>query len=169
MKRDRRILGGFLATVLFVFFAISVLITLFFGGFLPGIFFILLFYGWVVYAFLRYREARQSELLQVLAASVEAKLPLAPALQAYVDERPHDVLHEFCEAFLLHMVVFPYYWVWHRGRSFDDRVANLAHLLKTGVPLSEALKEIPAVANHETRVAVAIGEATGQLATCLRR
>src|SRR4051812_11635607 len=60
-------------------------------GFVPGIIgelLLLLVNGWAVYAFLRYRQARQDELARVLAAAVSAGLPLAPAVRSYCDERP---------------------------------------------------------------------------------
>lgn len=169
MKADSTVFGAFLATVTFLIVAAVLGATFFFTGFAPSIFLLLMFYGWVLYTFIRYRQVRRTELLQVMTASVEAKLPLAPALQAYLDDRPQGGLHEFCIAFLLHIGLFPYYWIWHRGRSFDDRVDELVERLESGETLSQALAGVPAVASHETRVAVAIGEATGQLGSWLRR
>src|SRR5438105_4805326 len=75
-----------------------ILLALFVGGlFVTGLGwlvlttpFVMLGVGWMAYAFLRYRQARQDELLQVLATAVEANLPLASALRAYLRDRPRE-------------------------------------------------------------------------------
>jgi type II secretory pathway component PulF len=125
-------------------------------------------YGWMLFAFLHYRQARQEEFLQVLAAAAEAEAPLAPALWAYVRDRPRGVLREIWIAFLLFFVVPGYYWLWYRGHSYDRKVEHVAELLEEGWSLPEALKMTPGVASRETLLAVALGRDTGQLAGCLR-
>ena len=57
---------------------------------IPVMVLVLIFYGWMLFTFLHYRQARQEEVLQLLAAAVEARVPLAPALRTYLEERPVD-------------------------------------------------------------------------------
>jgi type II secretory pathway component PulF len=135
----------------------------------PGCMFLMMLYGWLFYVFVRYRHARQDELLNVLAASVEAKLPLAPALQAYLEDRPKSPLYHFLIAAILNIFVAPYFWIWHELHRFDRRVGYLVDELKSGESLSQALRAVPSVASQETRIAASVGEATGNLAACLRR
>jgi len=126
--------------------------------------------GWVVYTFVRYRTARQRELLDVLATAIELDQPLAPALRAYLRDRPRGGAYAFLVGLIQHIFVSPgYYWLWHKTRSFDDRTARLADRLDEGEPLSAALRELPALASREARVAAAVGEASGRLGDCLRR
>jgi type II secretory pathway component PulF len=130
--------------------------------------FVLLGVGWMVYAFLCYRQARQDELLQVLASAVEAQLPLAPAVRAYLRDRPREGEGHVWDALLL-VLFFPGDWLWLQRYSFDYRAEELADLLGAGVPLPEALRAVRGVAPREVTVAAAVGESTGRLATCLRR
>jgi type IV pilus assembly protein PilC len=139
------------------------------GPGVPLIAFFVLMYGWIIYVFVRYRQARQSELLHVILASIDADLPLAPALRAYLRDRPNSALYHFWLGMLLHIIVAPYYWVWHRQHDFDRRIAKLADELESGATLSQAFQAVPSVASHEARVAAAVGEVTGNLAECLRR
>lgn len=126
--------------------------------------------GWGLYGFARYRQARRDELMQALATAMELRLPLGPVLRAYLQDRPQSGLYRFLVAMLQHIFIFPgYYWVWHGGRSFDDRVGQLVERLDEGQPLSEGLRALPALATAEARVAATIGEATGRLAPTLRR
>lgn len=131
----------------------------------------LCFLVWLVLdTFLRYRMARQSELLNVIASSARVNAPLVPAIEAYLADRPHGALYGTLVALLQHLFVAPlYYFIWHRGRSFDDRVARLTQRLIEGETLSEAIQEDPALAHADARIAVAIGERIGDLATPLRR
>src|SRR5262249_24037294 len=76
-----------------------------------------LLYGWVLYAFVRYRHSRQDELRQLLTSAVESQAPLAAALKAYVKDRPHGPVREFWVALLLFPVLPGYYWLWHRERT----------------------------------------------------
>src|SRR5579864_7005283 len=71
-------------------------------------------YGWVVFAFFHYRYVRQEEFLHLLTTAAETEAPLAPALWAYVNDRPHSELREFWTAMLLLFVLPGYYWMWHR-------------------------------------------------------
>jgi type IV pilus assembly protein PilC len=139
-----------------------------FGQTLPLLVFAMLGVGWMFYAFLRYRQARQDELLQVLATAVEANLPLAPALRAYLRDRPREGEGHLWDALLL-VLFFPGDWLWLQRYSFDYRAEELADLLGAGVPLPDALREVRGIAPREVRVAAAVGESTGRLATCLRR
>src|SRR5437763_7360992 len=130
--------------------------------------FVLLGVGWMLYAFLRYRQARPDELLLVLAQGVQANLPLAPAVRAYLRDRPREGEGQVWDALLL-VLFFPGDWLWLQRYSFDYRAEELADLLGAGVPLPVALREVKGVAPREVRVAAAVGESTGRLATCLRR
>jgi type IV pilus assembly protein PilC len=154
-------------TLFLLALAVFIIATLGVALALPALLFLMLVVGWMLNAYLRYRQARQDELLQVMTAAVEARLPLAPAIRSYVRDRPHSgeggwdiVLLFFCP---------PGYWLWHQRHSFDRRTAQLAALLDEGVPLAEALGAVRGVAPREVRVAASVGGATGQLADCLRR
>src|SRR5437764_6964312 len=158
------IVGGLVALGLVV----AGLVMTGFGQTLPLLVFAMLGVGWMFYAFLRYRQARQDELLQVLATAVEANLPLAPAVRAYLRDRPREGEGHLWDALLL-VLFFPGDWLWLQRYSFDYRAEELADLLGAGVPLSDALREVRGAAPREVRVAAAVGESTGRLATCLRR
>jgi type II secretory pathway component PulF len=126
-------------------------------------------FGWIAYSFLYYRHCRREELLHLLGGTAEDGIPLAPALRAYLQDRPHGPMRNFWLACLLSVLPVPgFYWIWYRQNNFDRRVAELARLLEQGVPLHQAFRMIPATATHETQLAAAIGESTGQLAHCLR-
>jgi type II secretory pathway component PulF len=125
-------------------------------------------YGWMLFAYLHYRDCRQEEFLQVLAAAAEAQAPLAPALWAYLHDRPRGGLREIWVSLLLFIVVPGYYWLWYSGSNYDRKVERVAELLEDGCSLPEALRETPGVASRDTRLAVTLGEDTGQLARCLR-
>jgi len=125
-------------------------------------------YGWMLFAFLYYRQCRQEELLQVISAAAEAEAPLLPALQAYLNDRPQGRMRAFWVGLLLTFVVPGAYWLWYRRSSYDRKVEQLIHLLEAGDSLLDALQDVPGVASHETLLAVALGEKTGQLARCLQ-
>jgi len=119
---------------------------------------------WAVFTFYHYRYIRQEELLHVLKTATESQAPLAPALWAYVGDRPHSTWREF----LVSMMLFPvYYWSWHRWYSYDRKVEQLALILEGGAPLHLALHAVPGVASKEITLASAIGQASGQMASCL--
>jgi type II secretory pathway component PulF len=125
-------------------------------------------YAWMLFAYWHYRELRREEFLQVLAAAAEAEAPLAPALWAYLSDRPHVGWRRFWTSLVLFFVVPGYYWLWYSGSSFDRKVERVADLLDEGYSLPEALRRTPGVASRETRLAAALGQDTGQLARCLR-
>ena len=72
------------------------------------------------------------------------------------------------EGALANLLVLGSYWTYHKRRKFDRRVTELAERLESGMSLSTALWMTPAVASRETKLAVAVGEATGDLAKPLR-
>jgi len=125
-------------------------------------------YTWMLFAFVHYRACRQEELLQVLAAAAEAQAPLAPALLAYVHDRPHGGLRELWVGLILFFIVPGYYWIWYSNSNYDRKVERLARLLEEGHSLPEALALTPGVTSRETRLAVALGQDTGQLGACLK-
>lgn len=129
---------------------------------------VLAFYGWMLSAFFHYRYGRQEELAFLLASAAEADAPLAPALRAYLADRPQGTEREFWVALLLFFVVPGYYWLWHRRHSFDRRLARVARRLEQGAALHAALRSEPGVASPETELAAAVGESTGRLAQSLR-
>src|SRR5438132_6635468 len=89
-------------------------------------------YSWMLFAFLHYRQCRQEEFLQVMIAAAEAEAPLAPALAAYLDDRPQSGLRELWVALLLNFVVPGYYWIWYRLSNYDQKVDRVAELLEDG-------------------------------------
>lgn len=121
----------------------------------------------VLYAFLRYRFLRQEELAHVLAAAAESGAPLAPALWAYVRDRPRDEWRTFWVIVVLFFALPGYYFYWRR-HGFERKVARAAGLLETGYTLHQALKAARGAASREVVLAAAVGESTGQLATSLR-
>jgi hypothetical protein len=163
---------GLIVYGLFVFGVLSVGLNA--VGAWPGVaveLFLLFLIGWAAYSYLRYREGRQAEFLQLLLAAVAAGMPLVPAVRAYRDERP--VRSEHWAAFgwfvaSATLLLLPL-WIWLRARRFDLRVEQFAEELESGASLSEALRVVPDVASRETRLAAAVGEATGTLASSLRR
>src|SRR5262249_5049154 len=81
-------------------------------------------------------------------------------------DRPHSTWREF----LVSILLFPvYYWSWHRWYSYDRKVEQLALILEGGAPLHLALSAVPGVASRETALAAAIGQASGQMASCLNQ
>jgi len=137
--------------------------------FLPLLLVVVLAYGWMLHAYLHYRSGRQDELLHLLAATAESGAPLAPAVRAYLRDRPRRGWRAFWAAVLLFFVVPGYYWVWHRRHSYDRKLARVARRLEQGEPLYQALRKVPGVAPGATALAVAVGESTGRLALSLRR
>jgi type IV pilus assembly protein PilC len=135
-----------------------------------GVLLALLVNGWGVYAFLRYRQARQDELVYVLAAAVEAGLPLAPAVRAYLYDRPRRTRLRagLWVAAVIFLPLYAYTRVVMGWWSFDMLVRELAARLEDGESLSEALRNVPGVAGREVRLAAAVGEETSGLAACLR-
>src|SRR5437773_4677548 len=108
---------------------------------LPLVLFGMLAIGWVVYAFLRYRQARQDELLQVITTAIEAQLPLGPAIRAYLRDRPHEGEGGVWDALLLFLIP-PAFFLWYQRHNFDNRAADVADLLDDGFTLPEALQSV---------------------------
>src|SRR5947209_1059316 len=128
---------------------------------------VLLWYGLVLVAFLRYRILRQEELAHVLAAAADSDAPLAPVLWAYLRDRPRDEWRTFWVALLLFFTLPGYYFYWRR-HNYERKVERLASMLETGYPLPEALRAARGVAPREVLLAASVGTSTGQLASCLR-
>jgi protein transport protein HofC len=135
---------------------------------LPLILFGMLGLGWVGYAYFRYRQARQDELLQVMTTALEANLPLSQAIRAYLRDRPREEEGGVWDALLL-FVMPPAFLLWHQRQGFDHKVEEVADLLDDGFSLPEALQRVPGAAPKEVRVAAEVGQATGRIAVCLRR
>ena len=116
------------AGLLFLFFLILRFAFIVIGGLLalPGLLLLMLsVYGWMIYAFVQYREGRQEEFTYLLQSAAEAQAPLAPVIRSYLADRPHGMLREFW-VFLLLFFVFPgYYFFWHRQHTYDRRVCLL--------------------------------------------
>ncbi len=168
MQRSLNILAV-VGTVVIVLALIAVLLGAFqLGGVLPVIV-LAVYFTWIFYARMQYRYCRRVELLYLLAGAAEEGVPLAPALRAYLKDRPRGSVREFWVASLLFFVLPGYYWIWHRRNHFDRQVEELARLLEQGTPLFQALQWTPGLASRETTLAAAIGESTGQLGPCLRR
>ncbi|MBX7105002.1 MAG: type II secretion system F family protein [Gemmataceae bacterium] len=139
------------------------------GTLVPLFLLMTLVYAWLADTYLRYRHARQQELLHVLATTTGIGLPLPAALRAYLHDRPKAWFYRFNVGMLLHIFVAPfYYFIWHKNRSFDTRIGRLADNIESGQKLSEALRETPALASADTRIAAVVGEESGQLAKSLR-
>src|SRR5437588_12844468 len=85
---------------------------------LPVLLLLSLVYGWVLYAYFHYRAGRQEEFLHLLAAAAESGAPLAPALRAYLEDRPWGGWRAFWAGLLLFLVLPGYYWVWHRRPAY---------------------------------------------------
>src|SRR5438552_14216044 len=135
---------------------------------LPFLFLMLIVYGWMLFAYLHYQQGRQEEMLRLLSTAAESEAPLAPALWAYLRDRPHGLLREFWVALLLFFMLPGYYWAWHRRNSFDSKVARVAYYLEMGTSLPHALQATPGVVSREATFAVLVGQHTGKLAACLR-
>lgn len=157
---------GVLGSVLFTLYLILVGI-LFIGIGMPFFLFLLFGIGLLVYAYRRYRQGRQEEVFELIATAVESNVPLAPAVRAYLLDRPREGRAAWDAGLLL--ACPPGYVVWTQRRTFDDRVARLSTLLAAGAPLPAALRIVRGVAPREVTVAAEVGDTTGRLAVCLRR
>lgn len=137
------------------------------AGALPLLLVATMFYAWVVYAFLHYRQGRQEEFVQFLVATTEAKAPLVQALDAFLRDRPQGVVRD--TFVILLMLVLPgYYWFWYQKHRYDRKLALVADLLEQGYSLSEALAAVPGVASREIIMLARLGQSTAQLDRCLR-
>ena len=135
---------------------------------LPLLLLVSFFYGWMLFVYFSYRRGRQEEFLNLLITAAESGTPLAPALRAYLEDRPHGPARDFWAASLFFFVLPGYYWLWYRQRNFDRKVEAVADQLEQGVSLHYALQLTPGVASREMVLAAGIGEATGKLALCLK-
>lgn len=147
--------------VLFIF-------SLGYAGLPASVLFVTLVSGWLMYAFLHYRQIRQEELLQVVAAAVETNLPIGEAVRAYLAERPSEARSADWIAALF-LVFPPGFLLWRHRLLFDRRAAEFSYLVDEGHTLAEAYRTVGGLAPREVRVAAAVGETTGKLADCLRR
>lgn len=171
MSRLKQLLGIAAVVVGLVVFFGALAAGLIAGGlaiFLPFLLVLMLFYGWVLSAYVHYRQGRQDELLHLLSAAAEAQVPLAPALWAYLHDRPQGPMREFWVALVLFFVLPGYYWAWHRRHSYDAKVARVAYYLEMGDSLANALRATPGVVTRDTALAVQVGQHTGRLAFCLQ-
>src|SRR5215471_956348 len=84
---------GFLALVSVAALALAEGRAVPFG--LPLLLFVVLCYGWMLFAYLHYHQGRQAEFLHLLTTAVDSEVPLAPALRAYLRDRPHGPVREF--------------------------------------------------------------------------
>jgi type II secretory pathway component PulF len=87
------------------------------------------------------RKVQQDALLQVLAIGAERQMPLGPGLEAFAG---------LC------------------GRPFRLRAQSLAYLLQNGVPLPEALANVPGVLTRPAALLACVGWSQGNLAGGLR-
>src|SRR4051794_21198786 len=133
--------AGVLAFLVLVVFAFNILS-------LPLLLMLGLFYGWIFHAFLHYRLGRQEEFLHLLAAAAESGAPLAPVVRAYLRDRPPG--RWVWAAVLLFFVAPGYYWLWHRRRAYDRKLARVARELEQGTPLYVALRSEPGVVSRST-------------------
>ena len=135
---------------------------------LPTELLMMMIYGWMFYAFVKYREGRQDEVTHLLCTAAEANAPLAPSLWAYLEDRPRGWLREFWTGLIMFFVLPGYYWFWHRGHSYERKVTRVAQFLEMGESLPNALKESPGVVAPGMILAAEIGQRTGRMAECLR-
>jgi type II secretory pathway component PulF len=132
---------------------------------------ICVYYGWVVFAFIHYRQVRRQELLHLITTAVDTQAPLAPSLYAYLLDRSSSPWRKLWNGLVLLFVftpvlVVPAYLIW-RKVNFDQKVYRVARRLDQGYSLHEALYTVGGVASRETLLAVAVGQQTGRLSHCL--
>jgi type II secretory pathway component PulF len=92
-------------------------------------------------ALLRRRRTHQYSLLTTMAAAAERLMPLAPAVEAFADER--------------------------RG-LMGYRARRLAELLRSGTNLPDALVSVPGLVSDQDQVSIRVGQESGMLAAALR-
>jgi type II secretory pathway component PulF len=88
----------------------------------------------------RHRQAQQYALLSVLAIAARRSMPLAPAIEAFADER---------------------------GGVLGWRARRLALLLRSGSTLPDALERTPGLVARQALVAIRVGQEAGVLAEAL--
>ncbi|SIO07911.1 protein transport protein HofC [Singulisphaera sp. GP187] len=89
----------------------------------------------------RRRSTQQDALVAIIAVAAEREMPLAPALDAVSDQ--------------------------FTG-GYQRKVRALAHYLKAGVPLPEALDRVPGTLPIESEILARVGSVVGNLAGALR-
>jgi len=87
------------------------------------------------------RAARQDALLAVMAIAAEKEMPLAPAVAAYASQY---------------------------GRGTQRPMLRLAHMLNSGVSLSESLMTAPGLLSQDAVLLARVGEQAGGLPKALR-
>jgi type II secretory pathway component PulF len=90
----------------------------------------------------RWMVARQYAFLRALAAATERQMPLAPVVEAFAGDQ---------------------------NGSWSRRARYVAHLLRAGVPLPEALQRTPGVVPAASVPLARIGQDTGRLTEALRQ
>lgn len=161
------LLFGIMGALLLLVGVIIALVQMKMAAAVPMLLIVFLLYGWLLYAFFKYRQSRQEEFLHFLAVTVETQAPLAPALDAYVRDRPQGPLREFFVMGMLLIAMPGYYWIWHQRHSFDHKISQLAELLRAGYELPEALRAVPGLVSREAILLTELGETTDQLSRCL--
>lgn len=138
--------------------------------FLPlGLFTVIAFFGWLVFAWLYFRWCRQGELLDVLVVAARQEAPLVPALRAYAHEPPDTMLRYLLIRLGSFLIVPVLFYFFYRQRGYRQKVGRLAGWLEAGTPLSVALRHTWGVASAAMVQAAAVGEACGNLPTALER
>jgi len=91
-------------------------------------------------AMLRHRRARQFMLLSTLSVAAKRLMPLAPAVEAFADER----------------------W-----GVMGYHARRLAALLRSGISLPDALARTPGLVSRQAQVTIRVGQESGALAEAL--
>lgn len=125
------------------------------------------FSTWSLVSFFYYRHVRQEEFQNLLQSTFEADKPLVPMLSAYLIDRPKGYLREFMIISFLSLMNPAYYLIYYRLWRFDKQVAGLIDLLQQGFPLTKALREYPGLVSQEVYLALSLGEASGNISSCL--
>ncbi|CAN5130603.1 type II secretion system F family protein [soil metagenome] len=168
------LIGGFIGCFVLSF----VILTEGLG--VPGTFAVMLVIGliliqcWLVSAYVRYRIARQEELLQVLRSAVSSNVSIEGAVQAYLQDRPSHTSGPTVMAIvaLILTPIFPgalFLMLWFHWNRYDKKVAALREHLYEGLPLSEALRLSPGVLSDEARLDIRVGTESNRLKLSLER
>ena len=126
------LIGGTAALFLLICFAAVGLGVGIFGAIVCGLV--------VCLAVLRHRRARQFMLLSTLAVAAQRLMPLAPAVEAFADER----------------------W-----GVMGYRARRLAALLRSGISLPDALVKTPGLVSWQAHATIRVGQESGALAEAL--
>jgi len=123
------------------------------------------FWLWQWFAYAQYRHCRQEEFLFLLQTAAATNAPVEQVLRAYLADRPRERMFRF----ILLFFVFPGYYFIHIDRSFDARLRRLLKALEQGVPLVQALAQLPGIAARETAVAASVGQYSGKFGQAMKR